>query len=257
MVKKKKSAVRKKKQESAPEDSALSLEEADAKARQKEVRTLKKVLKKCINSDGDFDLDVLNESEIQIFMKSVIGYIFEAYSMSSVFYNGLEYRNHKNQWYFPEHLDLPHDPAVECKGYDQCEFEKGRELARFQPEKGKKIKYLIESKDFNEDPELFPTLSVIDDVFSSYLRILHAKRLILLNDIFNEDHRGSDHTRVILDFPGRVEFRKKETEMDDFIDALFRLKSHKFENWYEMYSEAEVRLDEKSIRVTVIFNNGS
>ncbi|HNH08360.1 MAG TPA: hypothetical protein PK683_07650, partial [Leptospiraceae bacterium] len=189
MMKKKESAARKEKQESAPEDSVLTLEEEDAKARQKEVRNLKKVLKKCINADGDFDLDVLNESEIQIFMKSVIGYIFEAYSVSSVFYGGLEYRNHKNQWYFPENLDLPHDPAVECTGYDKCEYEKGRELVRFQPEKGKKIKYDIGSKDYNEDPELFPTLGVIDGVFSSYLRILHTKRLILLNDVFNEDHR--------------------------------------------------------------------
>lgn len=49
----------------------------------------------------------------------------------------------------------------------------------------------------------------------------------------NTDHRGSDHTAIILPFRRRI--GSKRCSLRHFIDALYMIKSHKFDQNYEMF----------------------
>lgn len=49
----------------------------------------------------------------------------------------------------------------------------------------------------------------------------------------NTDHRGSDHTAIILPFKRRV--GSQRCTLRHFIDALYMIKSHKFDHNYEMF----------------------
>lgn len=217
---------------------------------------LRKVLSKAVTRKSEFNLDVLDDSELKILLGALIRFIYDTHALFSFEYDGKEYHNQPNQWYFGEYDGFPHDPVTPCKGYDECEFEEDQELVRVKPKKGKKIKYNIDWEGMDFDEESKPLSYEIGRIFNGN-PILHSRSLILINESFNEDHRGSDHTRIILDFPGKVELKEKKTKMTDFIDALFRLRSHKFENWYEMYYSAEVSSNKSAIIVDVIFDHGS
>ncbi|HMV79179.1 MAG TPA: hypothetical protein PK453_24850 [Leptospiraceae bacterium] len=262
---KKKTASKKKKNNKAAEERKM-IAEAEAKAlkeqqewenaRKEEQAVLRKVLSKAVTRKSEFNLDVLDDSELKILLSALIRFIYDTHTFFSFEYDGKEYHNQPNQWYFGEFDGFPHDPVTPCKGYDECEFEEGQKLVRVQPKPGKKIKYNIDWEGREFDEESKPLVYEIGQVFSQN-PILHSRPLILINENFNDDHRGSDHTRIILDFPGKVALKGKKTKMTDFVDALFRLRSHKFENWYEMYYGAEVSSDKKAITVDVMFDHGS
>lgn len=253
---KKKTAVKKKtvKKKAAPVQEAMPEQESD-QFRHVPADLLKSLLAKALTKKNDFDLDALNESELNSFLKVLIGYIYSSHSLDAVVYKGLMYYNQPNQWNGAEPPDTDHDPLSPCTGYDECEFEKGRELVRIKPEKGEKIEYLLGLNGLNDEEDSI--LYQIHNVFSGSSRILHSKKLILQNGRFNDDHRGSDHTRIILDFPKEVELKPKATKMEDFTDALFRLRSHKFDNWYEMYYTTYTETDKNEIRIKVDFDHGS
>ncbi len=49
----------------------------------------------------------------------------------------------------------------------------------------------------------------------------------------NDDHRGSDHCKLDLEFHDCYDL--KSNTWKDFIDAYYRIKSHKFDSWYELF----------------------
>ena len=255
-AKKNNRAAEKRKMIAEAEARALQEQLESENAKKEELEALRRVLSKAVTKKSEFNLDVLDDFELRILMSSLAGFIYETHALYSFEYDGKEYHNQPNQWYFSEYEGFPHDPVTRCTGDDECEFEEGEELVRVKPKKGKKIKYNIDWVGKNFDERSNPLLFEIGKVFGKN-SILHSRPLILINESFNEDHRGSDHTRIILDFPGKVELKGKKTKMTDFIDALFRLRSHKFENWYEMFLRSEVNSDKKVIIADVIFDHGS
>lgn len=260
-MKKKKTAAKKKsvaKKKTAAKKKTVSvqkvlLEETDF-FEDVDADALKEILKKALTKTKDFDLDILNESEMNALLKVLVGYIYETHEIKSVVYKGLEYYNQPNQWNDTEPPDTVHDPLTRCTGYDECEFEEGKELVRISPKNGEKIKYNIGRIELDADDDSI--LFQIDKVFGRG-GIIHSKPLVLMYDDFNEDHRGSDHTRIILDFPEEVKLKPSLTKMEDFTDALFRLRSHKFENNYEMYFNTHTEIRKNEICVTLDFDHGS
>lgn len=142
-----------------------------------------------------------------------------------------------------------------CDGYWECEFDK-----RINP-KGE-LSYFLRK----------------DDAFSSYEDDLESRRMIkllekygwdtLLFEIeheitlvnksgFNDDHRGSDHTKIILDF--NDDWTVKGNRFVDFAEAVFRIKSHKFDSWYELFCDShfETNLEGTKFAVMCDFDHGS
>lgn len=122
----------------------------------------------------------------------------------------------------------------------------------------KKIfKYNIDSKSFDLD-EKYEYLSVIND--NTYFPQLNT--LTLVNPCgVNNDHRGSDHTTIQLDFHSSITLQHP-IRFSDILDAAFRVKSHKFENWYELFCKAKATrkvetCNKGQYTVTLIYDHGS
>ena len=76
---------------------------------------------------------------------------------------------------------------------------------------------------------------------------------------FNDDHRGSDHCRIQLPFEPTVLLRAPFT-LAELLQATFRLKSHKFDFWYELFISASVQArpgKRTSMHVRMKFDHGS
>src|SRR5579872_3254557 len=62
----------------------------------------------------------------------------------------------------------------------------------------------------------------------------------------NADHRGSDHVRIILPFERQVELPATMT-FGEFAEACYRIKSHKFDHWYELYFGVSIKEDRNDL----------
>lgn len=73
----------------------------------------------------------------------------------------------------------------------------------------------------------------------------------------NTDHRGCDHCKVHLAFHSDYSLPLPCTLMD-FMKAMYRIKSHKWDYWYELYGGATVKSCKKGImKVDFSFDHGS
>lgn len=83
------------------------------------------------------------------------------------------------------------------------------------------------------------------------------KNILIKNPCgFNHDHRGSDHMLIKLPFVNQIELGKIFT-LEDLIVGGFNLRSHKFDNYYELYSTASCKVDIDKINVELNFDHGS
>ena len=88
-------------------------------------------------------------------------------------------------------------------------------------------------------------------------KLLCEKEINLKNENgVNKDHRGSDHTRIILDFHDNFNLPKNCT-LQEFADGCYRVKSHKFYHWYELYVGASIEQSEKKLNIHLGFDHGS
>ena len=73
--------------------------------------------------------------------------------------------------------------------------------------------------------------------------ILKGFNSIYIHNSFgvNEDHRGSDHCEVKLPQETKVRFRNS-VSLYDFIIGFIRIKSHKFDTWYELLTGVDLSL---------------
>jgi hypothetical protein len=82
------------------------------------------------------------------------------------------------------------------------------------------------------------------------------KITLVNNDGFNYDHRGADHTIVPLPFYERYTLTKNT--YNSFVHSLFRIKSKKFDNNYELYIGCKIKkINKNEIEIHVEFDHGS
>jgi len=162
-------------------------------------------------------------------------------------------------------LDRSHDPNIICNGYSDCEYEDYSEylVAKDCLEK-KELDRWIELKELNdeddlssEDDEEFRELKaeikdgikiiepedLIKYVFNNN-KILTYKNYELVyfpNDVkiynnmgINDDHRGSNHYNIQLDYSEEYTFDKGFHSIYDIVQGCFRLLSHKNDGNYGM-----------------------
>ncbi len=80
--------------------------------------------------------------------------------------------------------------------------------------------------------------------------------LLLRYGHFNEDHRGSDHLRILLDFPHQIELPSFFT-LKDLAESVFRLKSHKFDTFYEMFTAMDLLQSDNCYIGDLCYDHGS
>lgn len=100
---------------------------------------------------------------------------------------------------------------------------------------------------------------IIDNDMKNLL-MFHEKYIVTLINKCGIDynHRGSDHTDIELDF--HEKWVLKDNFYKTFVDGLYRIKSHKFENNYEMFGgidNVEIDRENKTIEIYFDFDHGS
>jgi hypothetical protein len=71
-----------------------------------------------------------------------------------------------------------------------------------------------------------------------------------------EDHRASNHARIILDFNEQFPIDDHPTIMT-FAEACYRIKWNKFDYWYELYAWIDLKVTKDSYLIDVNFDHGS
>lgn len=87
-------------------------------------------------------------------------------------------------------------------------------------------------------------------------RVFFFDKVILKNiSGFNRDARGSDNLDIILDF--NPTYVLKGNKLSDFVEGIYRVKSHKFDTWYELMDKAYCKVNGEELTIFLEFNHGS
>jgi hypothetical protein len=101
----------------------------------------------------------------------------------------------------------------------------------------------------NEYQSMVDTLHRQQDLF-------FRGKIVLMNmSGFNDDRRGKDSCPVILPYCHSVELI--DPTIEQFIEALWLIKSKKFDIWYEMWSSAKIIIDGDKTILKCEFDHGS
>ncbi len=158
-----------------------------------------------------------------------------------------------------------------CSGYDECNIkyniiepkEDIRLLWEFDNESYERvIKYLDQ---YYEDEDNENYMKFKSNAVTNYLKKfdnidtnkLFFNGILKINNTsgFNDDHRGSDHCELKLPFVDNIVL--EDPTLYDFVSALYKLKSHKFDKWYELYTNCKVTEIDNGYRIDLEFDHGS
>jgi hypothetical protein len=234
----------------------------------------------CTNTGIVFNSQIFDE---------LIRAIFNRISIQSVEYQGKKYYETGSSWGGslgegdpPERPD--YDPDVECAGYieygDVSEHLKelySQESPQFpfiEVENPKDIIYHFQNIDIpllngvdvicdiDEVDHNFKLLDEIENYSPENIVLTGGGSLekIVIENMsgVNDDHRGSNHCRLEVPYEREVELTLP-VKLTDFIEALFRIKSHKWDFWYELYCDVSIEHEYLSDTMTlqITFDHGS
>jgi len=201
-----------------------------------------------------FEINVTDDSV----MIDLIQYCYKTTVIDHIVYDGRKYYQRSNMW--GDEFDIIRsvdDPDIECRGYHDCEV-----LYDIIPENPNYVKYVL-----NYDPD--ETVLTEDCYVNRKLiarlqngnweniKLVGTKRIVLHNASGeNLDHRGSTHCKVKLDFYKMLNVDCPIT-LKEFFEELYRLKSHKWDYWYELYSSCTTKLTRQQLNVVMHFDHGS
>lgn len=177
-----------------------------------------------------------------------------------VIYQEKKYYPRSNQWYDGPDERPEHDPDVECEGYmSDCEgepeiFPKGNEEIKYHLSYDKSQVQWNDESFSEENQELIRKIQHADP---QNVQLKGSQAILLINPCgVNSDHRGSDHCKVSMDFHSEYILQLPCTLMD-FMKAVYRLKSHKWDKWYELYGGVTTEQTSNFVRACFSFDHGS
>jgi hypothetical protein len=200
-------------------------------------------LEQLVDAEWDFIVRVINDA-------STLNYVSQTA-------NGKKkiYRNRSNTW-----MD---GPKPHCDGYDTCETEGDR----FETDDPVDFDVKVGSFDPTDVNDMFGNDIQFSDkvkkAFDGKPEYFACRKRIIFkhnHDHPNFDHRGSDHTKVILDWEPvwPIVPSKGKIAIKDIAEAIFRIRSHKFDSNYEMLCGASKVVETSNIiTVTISFDYGS
>lgn len=199
-----------------------------------------------ITDNNELVFDVKNAK----IWSSIFKFIYSITEFDHIKYREKEYYLRKTMWYDRCCQDPEYDPDIECKGYMSCEEGHNDEPIEHDDWilviPSKPITYIFSydsesAEEEDSEEELQKTvfkklLSVYNEDKLQDLTIKTDTDCILWNRSgVNDDHRGSDHCKIKLDYHEQFEIKFPVT-FNKLIDACYRIKSHKEDKWYELFS---------------------
>jgi hypothetical protein len=131
------------------------------------------------------------------------------------------------------------------------------------------IKYNLKWSQDSDDSKLYDDCELHSEFYNLIIATLKGKSLQALKLTYgdksfrfvnpsgvNDDHRGSDHTKIVLDFHTNYLLDVNPT-LEQFAEACYRIKSHKFDYNYEMYCGVSTICDFNSLTMNFSFDHGS
>lgn len=188
-------------------------------------------------------------------IKAMIQFANRNTILKGAIYEGKMYYERTNTWSNSDHPDdASHDKDVVCDGYSKCE-DKHDDIIECEPSE---VEYVFEQmiNDIHDDADCLEFFNRDDNNLDEIIVVGH--RYISFENMsgINDDHRGSTHCKLTLDYEDTIEFERYIT-LKDVCDTFYRLKSHKFDNWYEMYCRTKKMREEQNYYFELTFDHGS
>lgn len=197
----------------------------------------------------NYKLDVYTE-ELEITLKNysiveltsvlndLIRYCYVTTDIAYIEYKNKKYYNSSNQWYEREEREEDknrnYDPDIECENYmENCEFD------MIHPKNPDDVKYIIDyNKDETHWTDDYENIDLIRKISNANIEKVTLMGYDFINIInkhgINHDHRGSNHCKIYLETYGNYKINLS-TNLLQFANCLYRIKSHKWDTNYEMY----------------------
>jgi len=233
-----------------------------------------------VYSDEDgicIDLDQIGD--LNIFFDLILRYIYHSFRLEYVMNSNKKIFPRPNSWFGPPKKIAKKYHLKECKEtYDPCgwyenatnptgpvefhyKIDTDLNVVEVELEDKWEDKSEDESKNPSDKNEFKQLFEFIDANINAYgidhLFFISKKDVFILNNRgYNHDHRGSDHTAILLEFKSEVNL-KSFFSMHQLIDASYLIKSHKFEHWYELFCGVEVEQKKDRIECQTDFDHGS
>jgi hypothetical protein len=236
-----------------------------------------------MNKYLEIDLTEQSNRTIQILFDHIIRYIYKLAQIRFIKYNSKLYFQMTNKWNggIPKNISqeekelLGHEDCS-CDGYwdDECKL-LNKKWKKTNPSSSE-LEYIynydegalkVVCQDIHKSIKI-PLKKIHNFIFDlksnpetqvSSIKFLVSKPLIITNpNGINTDHRGSNHTKLILPFVSNVTLGEKFT-FKDLINTMYQIKSHKFDYWYEFYCAVIISSKKNSpdIKINVSYDHGS
>lgn len=162
----------------------------------------------------------------------VINTIIEKTKLLYVIYDNIQYYERKHDW------NDSKDDKYPCSEYwhDECNYWSKSELCAIYPDTVIPTDPLNRITYFTKfDMDRMYIHEIIEELTEDS-KITFVKDIQVYNPIgINPDHRGSNHCQLKLPFVFSIIIPKGTYTIFDLASKLYNLKSHKFENNYELY----------------------
>lgn len=198
------------------------------------------------------DLGKYKNEELKNIIDDLIKYCYHTTNITYIIYKKRKYYNSTNLWYTrkeqPGDENRDYDEDECCQQYESCVCDK-----IIYPSNSDKIKYVIDYDKtltkFNHNYINEELIRKISHINPSNIILSGFDKITLHNPCgINTDHRGSDHCKIHLQY--YYEYMMKcPINLLTFANNLYRVKSHKWDIWYELYCKV------KTIHIDCIKNN--
>ena len=210
-------------------------------------------LYKFIHVEGDYlKKEIIDKRNIIDFMISIIA---NNTYLSHIIYDDKLYYERTNTWcdtIRPD--DTQHDIDVYCNLDESNTFD---EIANKCPKSeifvnSNEIKYVIAKSpiEYNGIENILENYSHDDVIFVGYKSILFVNASGI-----NKGHNGSTHCKVNLECQTHVIFNHYIT-LNDLADMFYRIKSHKFNYWFDCYKNSNCCSYGNEYKVLLTFSTG-
>lgn len=222
------------------------------------------------------NLSVLVGLSSNICLRYLTNYLYKNTDFIGAKYNGKIYKELPNMWAMRDDF-TKEDLEKECEGYFECETDFKKISVDLSDPKNifNEISFLYsyrndidqeteDDEDDEDDEGKYNSRFTTEPVIEFLQSLVEKDKETLINgDIkiqnpygINKDHRGSDHCELVLPFMNKIKL--SSPSLREYISALYLLKSHKFDKWYELYIGSLIKKTKSGNRLVVLkFDHGS
>lgn len=205
--------------------------------------------------------DVININKKNAY--ALFKYIDMTTRFDHVVYKGLPYFERENTWQNSDVDERPdHDPDVSCSGYNSCEATNDL----IYPKNIKHIEFVI-NHDMDEedlDTEQFSKseLRIVNKIIGKDPKkiLLSGYNKLIISNVSgpNNDHRGSDHCKIVIPYQNKT-IDKEPITLYDLMIRYYLIKSHHWDKNYEMFCRLKYKINKKKMtaKIFVEFDHGS